>query len=113
MSVRMWRKNGPILSVEGKKGYFDVAYGGESDAQKLDVWLPEGTGPFPAIISIHGGGYIACDKRQKEMIDPMLRGLSKGFAVIGVNYRLSGEAKFPAAVKDVRQAVRFMEARGD
>lgn len=113
MSVRMWRKNGPILSVEGKKGYFDVAYGGESDAQKLDVWLPEGTGPFPAIISIHGGGYIACDKRQKEMIDPMLRGLSKGFAVIGVNYRLSGEAKFPAAVKDVRQAVRFIKAHAD
>ena len=44
MSLRMWRKNGPILSVEGKKGFFDIAYGSDSDAQKLDVYLPEGKG---------------------------------------------------------------------
>ena len=61
----MERKNGPILSVEGKKGFFDIAYGSDSDAQKLDVYLPEGKGKFAAIISIHGGGYIACDKRQR------------------------------------------------
>ena len=46
----MWRKNGPILSVEGKKGFFDIAYGSDSDAQKLDVYLPEGKGKFQQLL---------------------------------------------------------------
>ena len=110
MSVRLWRKNGPMISVEGRKGYFDVAYGTDSPAQNLDVFLPEGQGPFPAIISIHGGGYVACDKRQKEMIEPMLAGLNRGFAVIGLNYRLAGESGFPEPVRDIKRAVRFIKA---
>lgn len=110
MNLRMWRKNGPLLTTEGKKGFFDVAYGQESDLQKLDVWLPEGEGPFPAVISIHGGGYVACDKRQKDMIWPMLSGLSKGYGVISVNYRLAPEVTFPEPVKDIKQAIRFIKA---
>ena len=110
MSVRLWRKNGPMISVEGRKGYFDVAYGQDSPSQKLDVFLPGGQGPFPAIISIHGGGYVACDKRQKEMIEPMLAGLNRGFAVIGLNYRLAGESGFPEPVRDIKRAVRFIKA---
>lgn len=110
MRLKMWRKSGQILSVKGKKGYFDVSYGVDSQSQKLDVWLPEGNGPFPAIISIHGGGYIACDKRQDEMITPMLNGLNKGYAVIGINYRLSTETPFPYPVRDIKQAIRYIRA---
>lgn len=110
MSLRMWRKNGPMISVEGKRGVFDISYGIDSDAQKLDVWLPEGKGPFPVIISIHGGAFLACDKRDTAMITPMLEGLKRGYAVIGMNYRLSGEAQFPNPVKDVKQAIRFIRA---
>ena len=61
MSVRLWRKNGPMISVEGRKGYFDVAYGQDSPSQKLDVFLPGEQGPFPPIISIHGRVYVPCD----------------------------------------------------
>ncbi|GAA0085929.1 alpha/beta hydrolase [Clostridium sp. CTA-7] len=110
MSLRMWGASGPIISVEGKKGFFDVSYENDSQAQKLDVWLPEGNGPFPVIVSIHGGGYSACDKRQKGMITPMLSGLSKGYAVIGLNYRLSRETQYPNPVKDIKQAIRFIKA---
>lgn len=113
MSLRMWRKGGPEVSIEGKRGFFDIAYGTDSEAQKLDVWLPEGEGPFPAIISIHGGGYLAGDKRRSEMIMPMLSGLKKGYAVIGLNYRLTGEVKFPYPVKDVKQGIRFIKAHAD
>lgn len=110
MNMRMWRKNGLEISVEGRRGYFDVPYGKDSPSQKLDLYLPAGEGPFPVIISIHGGGYVACDKRQKEMIEPMLKGLERGFAVIGLNYRLAGEQKFPEPVRDIKQAVRFIKA---
>lgn len=109
MGYRMWRKSGPILSTEGKSGFFDIPYG-ELKAQKLDIWLPEGEGPFPVIISIHGGGFVACDKRQKDMTDPMLEGLKKGFAVAALNYRLADEAVFPEPVKDIKQAIRFLRA---
>lgn len=110
MSLRMWRKGGPNISIDGRKGYFDISYGNDSLSQKLDVYLPEGEGPFPAIISIHGGGYVACDKRQKEMIEPMLKGVDRGFAVIGLNYRLAGETGFPEPVRDIKRAIRFIKA---
>lgn len=109
MGYRIWRKSGPILPTDGKNGFFDISYG-ESKAQKLDIWLPEGKGPFPVIITIHGGGFVAGDKRQKDMIAPMLKGLKKGFAVAALNYRLADEAAFPEPVKDIKQAIRFLKA---
>lgn len=110
MKNRQWRKNAPILSTENKRGYFDIPYGTETEAQKLDIWLPEkGDGPFPVILSIHGGGFVACDKRQHDMIDPMLKGLNRGYAVVSINYRLIDEAIFPEPVKDVKMAIRFIK----
>jgi acetyl esterase/lipase len=41
---------------------------------------------------------------------PMLEGLKRGYAVVSINYRLSGEAKFPALVHDVKAAVRWIRA---
>ena len=40
----------------------------------------------------------------------MLEGLGRGYAVAGVNYRMSGEAKFPALVHDVKAAIRWIRA---
>ena len=42
--------------------YSDLAYATESDAQKLDLYIPEGTGPFPVVIMVHGGGFMFGDK---------------------------------------------------
>lgn len=94
-----------------KNTYLDIPYGDRSDALKLDIFLPENQeGPFPIIISIHGGAFKKGDKRNGEMIEPMLHGLKKGYAVVGVNYRLSGEATFPEPVKDIKRAIRFIKA---
>ena len=87
----------------------DVAYASASPSQRLDVFLPEeGDGPFPALIYTHGGGFAFGDKRD-DHLEPYLRFLAPGMAVVAVEYRLSGEAIFPAAVLDVRQAVRFVK----
>lgn len=89
--------------------YIDLSYGSVSESQRLDLYLPnEGDGPFPVIIEIHGGGFMFGDKSQQ--IAPMLEGLSRGYAVASVNYRHSGEAVFPAAVHDVKAAIRFLRA---
>ncbi|MEF2176044.1 MAG: alpha/beta hydrolase [Candidatus Absconditabacteria bacterium] len=89
--------------------YLDISYGSVSDSQKLDIYLPnEGNGPFPLIIEIHGGGFMFGDKSQQ--IGPMLKALEQGYAVASVNYRHSGEAVFPAAINDVKAAIRFLRA---
>lgn len=90
----------------------DVPYvtGSKLASQTLDVYLPAtGNGPFPVIVAIHGGGFKFGDKNSSEVNDELV-GLTKGYAVISVNYRTSGEAPFPAAVLDVKAAIRFIKA---
>jgi acetyl esterase/lipase len=91
-----------------KRKYLDIPYAHLSPAQKLDIYLPaEGEGPFPVIVSIHGGAFMGCDKADMQVL-PMLEGLKRGYAVVAVNYRLSWEAIFPALVHDVKAAVRWV-----
>jgi acetyl esterase/lipase len=93
-----------------RRRFLDVPYAGLSPAQKLDIYLPgEGAGPFPVIVSIHGGAFMGCDKADLQ-VTPMLQGLKRGYAVVSINYRLSGEAKFPALVHDAKAAVRWIRA---
>jgi len=88
--------------------YLDLPYDTLSKAQCLDIFLPDnGTGPFPVILQIHGGAFAIGDKRDMHLL-PFLRGIGRGYAVVSVNYRLSAEAIFPAAVQDVRSAVRWI-----
>jgi acetyl esterase/lipase len=93
-----------------KRKYLDIPYADQSDAQKLDIYLPDdGEGPFPVIMSIHGGAFMSCDKSDDQVM-PMLEGLPRGYAVVAVNYRLSWEALFPALIYDVKAAVRWIRA---
>ncbi|TCJ32367.1 alpha/beta hydrolase [Parafrankia sp. BMG5.11] len=87
----------------------DLAYATLSDAQRLDLYLPTGGGdPLPVVVAIHGGGFAVGDKQDMARTAHALA--DAGYAVASVNYRLSGEAAFPAAVADVRAAVRWLQA---
>lgn len=89
---------------------FDLPYASLSPAQKVDIYWPEdGNGPFPVILVIHGGAFMGGDKRDIQLT-PMLEGINRGFAVVSMNYRMSGEAIFPALVQDVRAAIRWVRA---
>lgn len=93
-----------------ERKWLDLAYASKSAAQKLDIYLPNtGDGPFPIIVSIHGGAFKMGDKADGQLT-PMLEGLKRGYAVVSVNYRLSGEAIFPAQIQDVKAAIRFIRA---
>ena len=93
-----------------KRNFLDIPYASLSPAQKLDIYLPdEGEGPFPVILSIHGGAFMGCDKSDGQ-VTPALEGLKRGYAVAAVNYRLSWEAIFPALVQDAKAAVRWVRA---
>lgn len=93
-----------------KNKWFDIAYASTSPSQKMDIYLPEnGNGPFPVIISIHGGAFMMGDKADGQ-VNPMLEGLKRGYAVVSINYRMSGEAIFPTLVHDVKAAIRYVRA---
>jgi len=90
--------------------YADLAYASASAAQKLDLYLPAGTGPFPLVIMIHGGGFMMGDKADGAGLTGADQLLAAGYAVASINYRLSGEAKYPAQIQDAKAAVRFLRA---
>jgi pectinesterase len=74
----------------------------------LVVYVPEKSGSYPAILDIHGGGW---SQGQVEADKPMMERLaSHGFVTALVAYRLSGEAKYPAALYDCKSAVRYLRA---
>lgn len=109
-----------LIPAQGKvdtnalaRRWLDVPYAFLSPAQKLDIYLPEeGDGPFPVIVSIHGGAFRFGDKADGQL-RPMLEGLNRGYAVISINYRMSGEAHFPSAVHDIKAAIRRIRAHAD
>lgn len=92
---------------------FDLPYASLSPTQKLDLYWPaEGNGPFPVIVSIHGGAFMGGDKRDIQ-VTPMFAALQRGYALASVNYRMSGEAIFPALIHDIRAAIRWIRANAD
>ena len=72
----------------------------------LDLYRPTNADkPIPLIIWIHGGGWRG---GSKSRINRCIGMLERGYAVASVEYRLSGEAIFPAAVEDCKAAVSFL-----
>jgi acetyl esterase/lipase len=76
---------------------------------QLDMARPaKGTGPFPAVVCIHGGGFRA---GSRDGYLGLIRQLAaKGYVAVTVSYRLAPKYQFPAAVHDVKAAVRFLRA---
>jgi acetyl esterase/lipase len=83
---------------------------GNSARWVLDVAFPEenSSKPRPALVFVHGGGWRGGDKR--GFTQQSLAYAAKGYVTISPHYRLSGEAPFPAAVEDVKCAVRWLRA---
>ena len=90
----------------------NINYAGTSSAsQTLDLLLPANALlPLPLVVRIHGGGFSSGDKAGEETGTAANAILAKGYALASVNYRLSGQALFPAGVQDVKAAVRWLRA---
>jgi acetyl esterase/lipase len=90
----------------------DIVYAEYGDRRlKLDVYLPPAAaqrGASPGVVVVRGGGWRAGDKEAFGFIAGQLA--KEGFVAASIEYRTSAEAKFPAAVHDVKAAVRWMRA---
>jgi acetyl esterase/lipase len=97
-----------------------IVYGRAGDMElKLDLARPEGAGPFPAIVFIHGGGWSAGNREgYRSQIEEAAR---RGYIAVAISYRLMkfDEAKketttaspiFPAQIHDAKAAVRWLRA---
>jgi len=97
------RHDGPGISPVAT-----LVYGTDSPNQVADLYSPDGRGPWPLVVAIHGGAFMMGDRRRELPHLPAL--LEQGYAIASVEYRLSGEALFPAAVQDVKRATAYLRA---
>ena len=98
---------------DGGKSYLNVKYSDTSDSNYLHLFVPDSQEKLPLFIMVHGGGffYNDLDSRQAALFYQKVR--ERGYAVATINYRLGQEAKYPAAINDVKAAVRFLRANAD
>jgi len=84
----------------------------------LDLYQPSSkteAPPRPVLLYVHGGGWVSGDARHLKGFDDFPSTLAalaaKSYVVAAVNYRLAGEAHFPAPVQDVKSALRWLRGR--
>jgi len=75
---------------------------------KLDIYKPRSGGNGAAVLLLHGGGW---SRGSKDMLAPHATALAEqGFVAIASEYRLTGEARFPAQIHDTKRAIRWTRA---
>ena len=94
--------------------YANIEYGEVSGHKLLmDIYEPNGPGPFPVAIYVHGGGWTGGDKAHTADL-PALEMLSEaGFAWFSINYRLAPEHRWPSCLNDVQTAIRWVKANAE
>jgi alpha-L-fucosidase 2 len=88
----------------------DVEYGRPGGRPiLLDLHVPDGPGPFPAAILVHGGGFDEGSKSTnvKPLFEPLA---DAGYAWFSIDYRMAPQFRFPEASADVDAAIRWVKA---
>lgn len=97
--VALWRRG---------QSTTEITYGTDP-RQVMDVTLPAGNGPHPVLMMIHGGAFKIGDKSEMTIWPDLTQA---GIAVVRINYRLSGTAKWPAQGEDCLAAVVHLQREG-
>ena len=98
------------LGAAAPSSITDIVYKTVAGTQiKLDLFFASAAGTRPLIIWVHGGGWQSGDK--SNCLPNRLNVTSRGYHVACVNYRLSGQAIFPAQIEDVKSAIVFLRTR--
>lgn len=101
----------PPAGVEPVGDIFERAVPGPAGAIPVRVYVPEGEGPFPALVWLHGGGWVLGSLDENDAACRALCRLAET-VVVSVDYRLAPEHPFPAAVEDCYAATRWVGDHG-
>ena len=77
------------------------------DGLAVRIYQPEGPGPFPALVDVHGGVWTNGDRSANEVMDRALA--ESGIVVAAVDFRQSPDHPYPAQVADVNLAIRWLK----
>jgi acetyl esterase/lipase len=90
----------------------NIVYGKAGEKElKLDMAKPEGKGPFPVVVCVHGGAWRMGNKRDLQDLLPYLA--KRGYVGVSIGYRLAPDAVFPAQIEDCKTAVRYLRANAE
>jgi len=97
-----------IFSQNIQPDYSDIEYASVGILSlTLDIYLPKNvSAPYPVIVWIHGGSWLVGSKENPSGLDLV----SKGYALVSINYRLSFMATYPAQIYDCKAAIRWIRA---
>ena len=73
------------------------------------IYQPEGPGPFPMVLDLHGGAWTRKDRYAEEPMDRAIA--SSGVVVVAIDMTLSGEAPYPANIQDANYGIRWMKSK--
>ncbi|HKW29957.1 MAG TPA: alpha/beta hydrolase [Verrucomicrobiae bacterium] len=90
----------------------NIEYGtAANEILRLDANVPDGTGPFPVVLAVHGGGWSTGDKSGKGDFAPALKALTANhFTWFSIDYRLAPANHWPDCYDDVQTAIRWVKA---
>lgn len=102
----------PFVPASGIRSRLGIRYTPGSPDTTLDLFHPDdAAGPLPTVLWIHGGAWIS---GASENVDPYLQILAaEGFTTVGVNYTVGPEATYPTAVRQLNEALSYLDAHAD
>ncbi len=87
----------------------NLVYARHADQDLLaDVYVPQGEGPFPGVLVVHGGAWMIGNKSHMIWISEQLA--RSGYTAVTINYRLAPQFQFPAQIEDCKAAVRWLKS---
>jgi len=91
----------------------NIPYNDQHERQVLDIFYPKAKSdtPRPAVVFIHGGGWVNGDKRRGVFLTLALEYASRGYVTLTTNYRLDN-TKLPC-IQDTKTAVRWLRANAE
>lgn len=109
VSAQRGRGPGPVPEGIGVERNLVYARAGATDLL-LDIYRPtKQAGPLPVVVWVYGGAFRAGSKDDAQTAGATWL-VAHGYVVVAFNYRLSGEAKFPAQIHDCKAAIRWLRA---
>src|SRR5580700_10796233 len=87
----------------------DLEYRRSEDGPLLArLYQPKGTGPFPALVEVHGGAWAAGDRLNNAPLDIALA--KSGIVVLAIDFRMPPKYRYPDSIADIHYATRWLKS---